>query len=306
MNALIHIGIPKSGTSSIQAFLAMNRAPLAAQGILYAPFNPAFGSQFELPVTALEVSDSLIEPELERRLLHITNRADQKGYVAQYAQFLDGLLAATPLPRFIASSEHIHAWITTPERIAALDIFLRERFSKVTYLVYLRPQEELVTSTYSEAIRRGARHDLAEHLSHHGWIDHWRGLEPWLAVVGPERLKLRLMVRDALAGGDLLEDFCAAAGIAAAGLQRPDPVNAALGKREVALRRRLNALLPVQSRSGAPHPVYRRLLRLCRPLCRGEDRLALTAVQMAEVRMRNAKGNEMIRARFFSDRPQLF
>lgn len=306
MNALIHIGIPKSGTSSIQAFLAMNRASLATQGILYAPFNPAFGSQFELPVTALEASDSLIEPEHERRLLHITNRADQKAYIAQYVQFLDSLLAVTPLPRFIASSEHIHAWITTPERIAALDRFLRERFAQVTYLLYLRPQEELVTSSYSEAIRRGARHDFASHLAHHGWIDHWRALEPWLAVVGPGRLKLRLMVRDALAGEDLLEDFCAAAGIAAAGLKRPQPVNTALGRREAALRRRLNALLPVQSRSGALHPIYGGVLRLCRPLCRGGDRLALTAAQMAEVRMRNAKGNEMIRARFFSNRPQLF
>ncbi len=216
------------------------------------------------------------------------------------------MLADTSLPRFIASSEHIHAWITTPERIAALDLFLRTRFSRVDYLLYLRPQEELVTSGYSEAVRRGARHDFATHLARNGRIDHWRAIKPWLEVVGRDRLRLRLMVPNALEKQDLLEDFCAAAGLDLTGLARPDRVNTALTQGEIALRRRLNAVLPVQAPTGGPNPHYARILRLLGPLWSGSARLELSAAQIADLRARNAAGNEKIRKRFFHHRPALF
>ena len=39
MKAIIHIGTPKSGTTTIQSFLSLNRTALAEQGIRYAPYN---------------------------------------------------------------------------------------------------------------------------------------------------------------------------------------------------------------------------------------------------------------------------
>lgn len=259
-----------------------------------------------MPVTALEACGCEIAPDLERRRLGFRNPNDQRAYVGEYARFLEARLAATELPNFIASSEHIHAWLTTLERIAALDEFLCARFSQVTYLLYLRPQEELVTSSYSEAIRRGARHDFATHLDRHGKIDHWRSLKRWLEVVGRDRLELRLMTRDALVGGDLLQDFCAVAGINLAGLERPPRVNTSLTQEEIALRRKLNAVLPVQARSGGPNPLYTSALRLLRPLFPGQGRLRLTGAQVATLRARNHESNEKIRKRFFYHREALF
>lgn len=276
------------------------------QGVLYAPFNPAFGSQYELPVTALEACDREIEPDLERRSLGFRTRVDQSAYVTEYAGFLDAVLAETSLPRFIASSEHIHAWLTTPELIAALDGFLQGRFSQVEYLVYLRPQEELVTSAYSEAIRRGARHDFATHLARHGRINHWTALKRWLEVIGRDRIRVRLMARDALAGQDLIEDFCRVSGIESAGLGRPPRVNAALTRGEIALRRRLNTMLPVQSRSGRVHPLYALSLRLLRPFYADDRHLRLSAEQMTALQACNFESNEKLRKRLFHHRSALF
>lgn len=306
MNALIHIGIPKSGTSSIQAFLGLNRAALAEQGVLYAPFNPAFGSQYELPVTALEACGDGIGPDLERSRLGFHSRADQKAYVRAYADWLRQTLATAPQLHFVASSEHIHAWLTTPERITALDRFLGAHFAQVSYLLYLRPQEELLTSGYSEAIRRGASHDFATHLARRARMNLWHGLKPWLTVVGRDRLQVRLMVPDALEGSDLLTDFCAATGICTDRLISAPRVNSALSPGEIALRRRLNRVLPGQTRSGGMHPLYSAVLRLLAPVVRNGGRLQLSPAQVAEVRARNAASNEKIRKHFFRNRPRLF
>lgn len=306
MKALIHIGIPKSGTSSIQAFLGLNRVALTGQGVLYAPFNPDFGSQFELPVTALEACGDRIGPELERRRLGLVTPARQAAYVAEYDRFLRGVLAFARGDHFIASSEHIHAWLSTPAHILALDRYLSARFTQVRYLVYLRAQDELVASGYSEAIRRGATHDFQTHLALHGRHSHWSSLKPWRAVVGP-RLLVRLTSVDALTGGDLLSDFCAIAGIDTAGLHRPPRVNAALSRGEIALRRQLNRVLPVLGRDGRLHPVYQLALHSMAPLARRyPERIGLSEEQRAQVLVQNCGDNEKIRKRYFRDRSALF
>ncbi|TVP71119.1 MAG: hypothetical protein EA339_11000 [Rhodobacteraceae bacterium] len=307
MKALIHIGIPKSGTSSIQAFLALNRDALAAQGVLYARFNPTHGSQFELPVTALEACGDTVGPELERRRLGFASRADQSTYVARYRDFLDRRLQTAIQPLFIASSEHIHAWIDTPERIAALDAFLRQRFTEVQYLVYLRPQDELIASSYSEAVRRGASYDFQTHLTKYNRLNHWQRLKPWRAVVGRSRLSVRLTCRDALAGGALVADFCTAAGIELAGLRIPKRANTALSQGELALRRYLNRQLPVLGRDGRLHPLYRLALLTLRPVAAlRSDKLQLSPAERAAILAEHQFGNEKIRRRFFADRARLF
>lgn len=307
MKALIHIGIPKSGTSSIQAFLGQNRDALAAQGVLYAPFNPEFGSQFEFAVTALEACGDTIAPELERRRLRFACGADQRAYVAGYRAFLDRSLHGTGAARFIGSSEHIHAWLVRPEQIAALDRFLGARFSEVRYLLYLRAQDELILSGYSEAVRRGAWQDFDSYLARHMRQSHWSRLKLWHRVIGRGRLHLRLTRRDALVDGDLLSDFCAVAQIDAQGLIRPPRVNEALSAAEIALRRRLNRVLPVLGRDGKLHPLYRLALRQLTPLIRGQGaRLRLSEQARAEILARNRADNEKIRKRYFPKREVLF
>lgn len=296
MKALIHIGIPKSGTSSIQAFLAMNRARLARQGVLYAPYMPDFGSQFELPVTALHACGQTIAPELERRMLGLHSLSDQACYVAGFTRFLDKALAQSTAPSFIGSSEHLHAWLREPRQVAALDSFLRARFSDITYLVYLRRPEELVISRYSEAIRRGATQDFQTYLAQHRVVDHWAALKPWRRVVGRDRVQVRLLCVRALQGGDLLTDFASVAGLSLDGLQRPAPVNTALTASEIALRRQLNRLLPVLGRDGRPHWAYRAARQVLRPiLARDPARLQLSMARTEDIRAWNAETTARLR-----------
>ena len=94
MKAVIHIGMPKSGTSTIQAFLGMNAAALSRQGVLYDRFDPRFGSQFELPIIGLSAVGHAIQPEFERNLLGLHTVQDLRDYAKRYATHLSQTLAA--------------------------------------------------------------------------------------------------------------------------------------------------------------------------------------------------------------------
>lgn len=307
MQALIHIGMPKTGSSSIQAFLASNRARLEAQGHCYAPFNPAFGSQYELAVAALEAAGDFVKEEFARQELKLKDPHAQSAYVTAWTAHLERTLHASTARQFIASSEHLHAWLRSPSQIGALDTLLRRHFDPVRYLIYLRPQEEFITSSYSEKIRRGATIDFETHFRKQMKHNYWRRLQSWIAVVGRDRLDVALMVSDALQGGNLLTDFCARAGIDPAGLDTAVRVNPSLSLEEIAVRRRLNRWLAVRNGQGKPGMAHAIALRvLGRRLPRPGTRLTLDAEQIAQVRKANTWSNEQIRATFFPERAQLF
>lgn len=307
MKALIHIGMPKSGTSSIQAFLQQNRERISDQGLLYRRFEAGLGSQFEFAVIALSACGAEIQPQFERKILGLNTLAAQQDYSVRYAAFLDATLAEEAAHScFVGSSEHIYAWLNSVEQIAALDQFLCARFSDVRYLLYLRNQQDHVLSSYSEAIRRGHSHSLDQHLERQGLVNHALRVDRWIKGVGRERLSLRIYAPDRLRNGDLLSDFCHQAGIVDTGLQRPGRENAALSAEEIRVRRVLNRLLPLQGADGRPHRIYLWALSMLKPLMRHRTKLGLSAAQRAKVEALNAKGNERLRRRFFPKRPGLF
>lgn len=307
MKAVIHIGMPKSGTSTIQAFLGMNGRALSQQGVLYDRFEPRFGSQFEFPIIGLSATGHMIHPIFERNLLGLHAVEDLRAYAQRYAAYLSARLAEQRGQElFVGSSEHLFAWLNSVDQIQALDRFLGERFSQVQYLLYLRPQEELVLSGYSEAIRRVHSHSLAQHLAASGRINLHTPVDRWVRAVGQDRLIVRLLLPDALHAGNLLTDFCHCVGIDANALPRPERINAALSVEEVAIRRVLNRVLPRQGRSGDMHPVYNVTLKALLSIWRKRSELTLTAAQQAEIRQLNAPQNERVREMFFPRRPTLF
>lgn len=309
MEAIIHIGMPKAGSSSIQVFLKRNAAALAAQGFRHAPLNPAYGSQYELAATGVIGAGGKLQDAVARRLLGTPEKAAQRAYVEGYRTWLDTARAHWREPRFIASSEHILPWLgNNAARIAVMDDFLRARFTSVRYLLYLRPQPDFLVSSYSERIRRGEVTDFATHLAE-GWpmLDYDARVRLWEGVVGAGRLDVRLMVPDALAGGELIADFCSATGIDPAGLAMPGRINPALSVEAIAMRRRLNRVLAVRRPDGKRSRSYRVALRVLGWfLPRPGTRPGLDPAQRAAIENRFAATNEALRARRFPDRAALF
>lgn len=308
MKAIIHIGMPKVGSSSIQEFLKLNRPALLTRGIRYAPLNPKFGSQFELAATGVVGAGESIRDPDARLVLQLRTPEDERAYADRYRQTLDGWLQGWQEPLFVGSSEHIVPWLNSPERIAALDRFLSTRFESVRYVLYLRDQGAHILSSYSERIRRGEDVDFSTHLE--GRLKHLNLnmlVRRWEDAVGAARLDVRLLTRDALIGGDLIRDFCDVLGTARDGLQEPARMNTALSVEEIALRRRLNRRLSVRRQNGAYNRWYFWALRLLgRMLPRPGTPLSLSPEDRQRVDAQFATSNERLRARRFPTRATLF
>jgi hypothetical protein len=307
MDAVIHIGMPKAGSSTLQEFLQSNVDGLSRQGFVYTRFDPRMGSQFEFPLVGLTATQTLIPPAFERNLLNLHDLAAQAAYVDRYTRHLQAQLAQAAAHKcFIGSSEHAYPWLNTQAKIAALDQFLCARFRHVRYILYLRHPEEFILSGYSEAIRRGERLSLAAHLRRAVRVNHAVQVDRWVKAVGRDRFALRPLSRDVLHGGDLLTDFCRLAGIDTTGLTRAAPVNIGLSVQELRLRRVLNMVLPVQGKDGLMHPAYRMAIRVFRPFLRRSTRPSLTEAQRRQVHALNAEDTEKLRRRFFPGRAELF
>jgi len=308
MKAIIHIGTQKTGTTTIQSFLALNRAALSSQGLRVQPMSPRLFAQMELALAGVVRAGDTLDSPGKQRAMGVRGTASQRAYVARVESMLRRGAAEWPEATYLASSEQIHAWCHNRPRIEALHGFLGSIFDSVRYVVYYRPQDEFLLSTWSESIRRGELKTLDQHID--GMLEPAnfnRRAQMWASVVGREDLSVRLFDRPLLVNRDLLEDFCAEVGIDRAPLQTPADRNPSLSAEEVALAFRLGRYLSPYLPGGTPNPAYALLSRLmARRLPRPGTRLALTDAQRQRIRSACAASNEAMRARFFPDRATLF
>lgn len=251
--AIVHIGLPKTGSTTIQAFLQRNRRSLARRGMAYRRYPAGWPNQSELAVAALAAIGQAIPEEHVRRASGLTDGTRQQAFAARYEAWVD----ATPsAPVTLFCCEILSTWLTTAEQVAALHRWLCQRFGAVCYIIYLRRPEDWLLSEYSQRIRNGAALPLQDFLAEMPLPRAADLLALWRSVVGGA-LDVRLMERAALVDGDLLADFCAAAGIEPAGLSRVSASNRQLSLPAASAIRKVNAL----THRLVPHDPSRRALR---------------------------------------------
>jgi hypothetical protein len=307
MKALVHIGQPKTGTSSIQSFLYRNRAALAAQGARYEREVAGRGSQIEYPMAALLARGVLPRQEEARLRYRAVDAGMQAREYGGVAERLTRFPTRHGEPLALFSSEHCLPWLHTDDLVAAFDEMFRAAFDEVRYLVYLRRPADLVVSEYSERIKRGATVTFDEHLERRlKALGQARTIERWARVVGPERLTVRLMEPDALTEGDLLADFCAVCGLDAAPLARPERENAALTAPGAEALRVLNTRIPELRPDGTHNPLRRDLIEAVQARTKDGPRLRLDPAQAARVEEAVRSSDARLRDAWFPDRETLF
>lgn len=308
MKAIIHIGTPKSGTTTIQSFLALNRTELISQGIRLEPMTPRYKPQMELALTGLIRSGGTLNAANKLYSMGFRNRAQQVRHVDQFEDMLRKGVAQWPEHSYIGSSEQIHAWLNTPERASALHGFLSSIFDEVRYIVYYRRQEDFILSTYSERIRRGENVNFQQHFDERlENMDFYASAKRWSQSVGRENLDVRLFDRSFLHNGDLLDDFCLATGIDRQHLETPSRQNQSLSTEEMELKLRLFAKFPRNRASGRPSFTHHGLAYLLgRKLPKPGTRMSLTNAQSRRITQYYERSNEQLRAEFFPDRAELF
>lgn len=308
MKAIVHIGAPKTGSSTIQEFLFRNTGTLAEQGFRFQRNVPGRGSQFEYPLAALASIGRLLPGREEQTRYSSTDLATHQATGAAVLRNLASLRASSSEPVALFSSEHVYPWIIMPEEISALDRMFGEHFDEVRYILYIRSQEDLIVSEYSEALKRGVNLRLDALIEQRSSTLQWEPrVRNWEKTVGRARFDLRLFDQGCMIDGDLLADFAHACGFSLKGLDIPPRANESLSAPAAECLRMMNERIPQLLHDGRQNPLHWgivwNLMNLTPP---NAPPLALTDEQSRRVQGIVAAANERLRADFFPERETLF
>lgn len=307
LKAIIHIGMPKCGSTTIQEFLWVNRDELEEQSFRYDRLVPAFSSQCEIAIAGLVgCGNEIPNNNAMRKVLGLHTMADHKAYVQRYRAYLEEERPKWKESFFLGSAEHILPWIQRAGQAASLDAFLRQYFGDVSYLCYIRRQEALLTSSYSERLKRGERISFGKHFAQRSVHNMNRIAKIWETAVGRRRITFRILEQDSLYKGDLVQDYCALCGIDFDKVEIPPRQNESLSKSAANLLYVANQFLPAFKKNGKV-PFARRLIRdRLQTLSQGKPSMTISARQIADIRQANKDHNERLRARHFPERTELF
>jgi hypothetical protein len=147
----LHIGTPKTATSSIQKYLDINRAALEQRGCCfpsslhrYPYINPRRNAHF-MTIT-LQREDGSRDREQELRIL----REGMEQVNGLFQQFDNVILSDESLWRALAHSRS--------DVMPFLKKEAQNRGYQIKIIVYLRRQDDLIVSLWNQRIKRNAPH----------------------------------------------------------------------------------------------------------------------------------------------------
>ncbi|MBN8999498.1 MAG: hypothetical protein J0H54_08890, partial [Rhizobiales bacterium] len=234
----LHIGIEKTGTTSLQAFLRENHFALQQRGLDYVgrDDSPYFEGIAHGPLAACLLPQA---PEFVSAAKH----APADGVLAALRRDIDAAGSAVVL-----SSEHFSSRIREVEPVRRLAAALAGH--EVRIVCYVRRQDDLALAGYTTAVRAGRRDpfDAREALLGGWYYDLRRMLALWAGVFGRESMIVRKYRTDR--DWDVRRDFLDVVGIE----PTPDLVfgqaqNVSLDAMQVELLRIVNAALPSRTDS---------------------------------------------------------
>ncbi len=229
--AIVHIGTEKTGTTSIQSGLFINRDELARRGWLF-PISAGLQSNFRLVMFCKDTPPPFMlnfarlasaddVDEKWRREFADRHRAEVQQFQRQRNESV-----------VVYSSEHLQSTLVEPEEVERLADFLSSLYDEVEIVVYLRRQDRFALSAHNTALRAGLTKpfDFSRIHPNSPYYNFLGLLERWSCVFGDRCMRVRVFERDKLVGGDAVRDFFELVGLdsAALGLTIPAVENEAL------------------------------------------------------------------------------
>lgn len=188
----LHIGIPKTATSYIQAWLHQNRRLLLRQGV-YVPERPIFAHR--MAVEHLQGGIWNDRPDLKEIRKVPLNTAHQS---------IANALNSPGVATVIISSEYYY--YSNPAEVC---VALREQFGcDLNIVVYVRSQCPLLLSGYNQDVKRLAKVEPRPAPQYQPLYDWSILLDAWAKQVGKNRVKV-ISFDVSAREGTILRDFIA-------------------------------------------------------------------------------------------------
>ncbi|HET8961650.1 hypothetical protein [Nocardioides sp.] len=274
VDLVLHIGMGKTGTTSVQRFMHRNRALLAEAGLLY-PRSPVRSRHLRLSLYAQ--SDDKLPTMPSWRRLGLTS---PEKFRRSFPRRLAREIGESGLSRVLLSDE---ALFGAPDAGLQRIRGLTDRIAaSLRLVVYLRRQDDHLVSRYQQVVKTGETRRLAgptpaAGTADTGWADrqgantydyHAR-LRTWQLLLDPDELVVRRFEPGSFVDGSLYQDFLDAAGVdvCADDLEPVEIANESLDAESVEFLRILNLLRREHEELAAlvpgNHPLVLRLAEVC-------------------------------------------
>lgn len=247
MRAILHIGMEKTGTTSLQAALAASRSVLEDAGFCY---SRAAGKQAHIALPLFAARESAVIDLMA--VEGLANSAALERYRVRFRRRLAIEVGRRPDTCFIFSSEHCHSRLVDDMCVQRLHGLLAPLFDHIEIIVYLRRQDRAATSFYSTYLRGGGTSaDVIPPPIAADYFDYAAMLARWTTVFGN---CVKVVPYDA-ASGDIVRDFADRIGL---------PPLVASFSHEEGLNQSISAAVQEALRqfsmaaSGARHGTFRR------------------------------------------------
>lgn len=189
---LLHIGATKTGTSSLQRFLAGNATRLAAQGVLYPQAGRQAGGQTAHHNLCYQMQTGRVAT------------GAFKSELGQWSDALDELDGSSARTGVISSEAFMNC---KRHQVPLFRDVLRGR--SVTLIAYVRRQDRWLESAWNQQARFGRASldfwDFYQRVAKRGRGDYAGMLEPWAEYFGQEAVSVRNF--DSLPRAGIVPDF---------------------------------------------------------------------------------------------------
>lgn len=196
-NIILHIGHHKTGSTALQHWLAGNRRVLGESGILYPKLqhNSRFAHHILFPYF---FSGDNCDPSILRLLGG--NKAEAEKSSAQAWSRLK-LEVIKRKPEFLVLSSETFFHVSGIEDMRRFGDALREISSHIEVVLYVRNPAELVLSSISTQYQVDPSFQWPPPDVRRAVIESYQQLQP-------DIIKVLKFDKEALAGGNIVEDFC--------------------------------------------------------------------------------------------------
>lgn len=211
MTLYLHIGIGKTGSTSVQVFLEANAVRLRQQGYVV----PTSAGRRNHRYLAMYAFDDDVVDNLRRAKGHTTPQRIARFRESFRAAFLAEAAGWAPHETILCSSEQMSRLrsVTALQRLKDL---VDETGRPVKVIVYFRRQDGMIVSEYSQFIKGGKVTTLEEeiHLARtRRAYNYYRTASLWAQVFGRENVIVRVFEKSQMKNGDTVDDYLSVVGI---------------------------------------------------------------------------------------------
>jgi hypothetical protein len=297
-DVVLHLGVGKTGTTTIQHLMRQSRPALAEHGYLY-PRTPGPVRHAKLGLYFRSDEELASMPAWHQLRAQSPERFRRRFRRRLMAEIADAQ------PDCVVFSDEALYGLSRPS-VTRLRAFVDELGGDVRLVVYLRRQDEHLTSYYQQHVKIGETRRLAEWAADDraSTYDYARRLAYWETAMAPASLVVRRFERRAFKDGSLEADFLDAAGIKGVEPVTLPRANESLDAETVEFLRVYNLYLVRHAGETAGLIDHRELVRRLVAHTSGPT-LTLPGAELEAFLARWQPSNSEVAARYFGE-PELF